>query len=233
MACHATTTATVAMTNTGSTTWTSAGGYGLAWVDGPANAFLPAAAEDFVVLPGGLDVPPGGSASFQVPLRAPLVSGTFDARFRMVAGTTTPTAFGPVVTRSVAVSCAVTTGCTFPQGVPDPEYTGHTLTNAMVANLVNTTMEQLSGCPKGSDCSIGDRYTDQTWFAAVTASLRAQGLCAGQHEVGHTDEIAVSYTSCGGLWYGYHVFNYGGSKVVWNNGAQRGSWSIQPQHCPP
>jgi hypothetical protein len=104
--------------------------------------------------------------------------------------------------------------------------------NATVAALVNSTMETLSGCPRGSDCYIGDRYTDQTWFAAVTAELRNRGLCAGQHEVGHTDEIAVSMTGCGGLWFGYHVFNYGGLKVVWNNGAQRGSWSITPSHCP-
>jgi hypothetical protein len=39
-------------------------------------------------------------------------------------------------------------------------------------------------------------------------------------------------TGCGGLWFGYHVFNYGGLKVVWNNGAQRGSWSINQAHCP-
>jgi len=101
-----------------------------------------------------------------------------------------------------------------------------------VANAVNAVMETLSGCPRGSDCYIGDRYTDQTWFAAVTASLRAQGYCAGQHEVGATDEIAVSSSGCTGLWFGYHVFNYGGLKVVWNNGAQRGSWSIEPQYCP-
>jgi hypothetical protein len=116
--------------------------------------------------------------------------------------------------------------------VPEPAFTGHTNTDQTVANAVNLVMEALSGCPRGSDCFIGDRYNDQTWFAAVTAELRTRGFCAGQHEVGHTDEIAVSSTGCTGLWYGYHVFNYGGAKVVWNNGAQRGSWSIAPAYCP-
>jgi hypothetical protein len=67
----------------------------------------------------------------------------------------------------------------------------------------------------------------------VTAELRARGLWAGQHEAGYTDEIAVSLGGCTSLWYGYHIYFYGGLKVVWNNGAQRGSWSIAPQWCPP
>ena len=57
-------------------------------------------------------------------------------------------------------------------------------------------------------------------------------MCAGQHELNSTDEIAVSLAGCGGLWFGYHIFNYGGLKVVWSNGAQRGSWSITPSLCP-
>ena len=62
--------------------------------------------------------------------------------------------------------------------------------------------------------------------------LRAQGLSAGQHEVGQTDEIAVSNTGCTGEWYGYHICNYGGPKVVWNPGARRGWWAIDPGYCP-
>ena len=94
-------------------------------------------------------------------------------------------------------------------------------------------MQRTSGCSRGSDCYIGDRYPDpQLWFAAVTDRLRAGGLCAGQHEVGSTDEIAVSNTGCPGLWYGYHIYHYGALKVVWNPGAQRGSWSIPATDCP-
>lgn len=122
--------------------------------------------------------------------------------------------------------------CSFPQGVPEASFTAWNLTNGSVASEVNSVMAMLSGCSVGSDCPIGDRFTDQQWFLAVAAELRARGYCAGQHELGYTDEIAVSATGCTGLWYGYHVYNYGGSKVVWNGGAQRGAWSIEPQLCP-
>jgi hypothetical protein len=57
----------------------------------------------------------------------------------------------------------------------------------------------------------------------VTAELRAQGFCAGQHAVGATDEIAVANMGCTGKWYGYHVCFFGGPKVVWMPGAKRGS----------
>jgi hypothetical protein len=72
----------------------------------------------------------------------------------------------------------------------------------------------------------------QSWFAAVTAALRAQGFDAGQHQEGGTDEIAVSSTGCSGKWYGYHVCYYGGPTVVWNPGARRGWWKIDPSYCP-
>jgi len=39
-------------------------------------------------------------------------------------------------------------------------------------------------------------------------------------------------TGCGGKWYGYHICNYGGPKVVWNPGARRGWWAINPAYCP-
>jgi hypothetical protein len=231
MNCRNTLAASVTLQNTGSTTWTTAGHYTLAYVGGPANAFIPIAAEGRIDLPGGLDVAPGGSATFQVSMKAPLLGGSFTARFQMMAGTAT--SFGPVISRAVQVACTIQPGSTFPQGVVEADFTGHSETNSVVADLVNTVMEQLSGCSRGSDCYIGDRYTDQQWFAAVTAELRARGLWAGQHEVGHTDEIAVSLGGCTSLWFGYHIYFYGGLKVVWNNGAQRGSWSIAPQWCPP
>lgn len=98
-------------------------------------------------------------------------------------------------------------------------------------------MVKLSGCNVLSDCDLSAfagadvGQTCQNWFAAVTAELRAQGFCAGQHEVGYTDEIAVSNTCCEGHWYGYHICNYGGPKVVWNPGARRGWWAIKPSYC--
>lgn len=133
--------------------------------------------------------------------------------------------------------------CSFPQGVPDPDYVcwagEYQDTNPAVDAAVNAVMVDLSGCSAGSDCTItgfpGDTVNEicQSWFAAVTDRLRQQGYCAGQHVTGHTDEIAVSDTGCTGKWYGYHVCNYGGGKVVWNPGARRGWWMIDPSHCPP
>jgi hypothetical protein len=58
-------------------------------------------------------------------------------------------------------------------------------------------MASLTGCGVSSDCPItgfpGTNADEscRSWFAAVTAQLRAQGHCAGQHAVGSTDEIAV------------------------------------------
>jgi hypothetical protein len=106
-----------------------------------------------------------------------------------------------------------------------------------VDKAVNEVMVALSGCGVGSDCPItGFPGTNagevcQSWFAAVTKALRDKGYCAGQHEVGYTDEIAVSNTGCGGKWYGYHICFYGGPKVVWNPGARRGWWMIKPSYC--
>ncbi len=133
--------------------------------------------------------------------------------------------------------------CAFPQGVPESDYpcsaTSYQDTDPTVDADVNAVMASLSGCSPGSDCTItvvpGTNFDEicQNWFAAVTQALREQGYCAGQHEVGHTDEIAVSNTGCTGKWYGYHICNYGGGKVVWNPGARRGWWMILPSHCPP
>ncbi|MBK8996188.1 MAG: hypothetical protein IPM35_10650 [Myxococcales bacterium] len=131
--------------------------------------------------------------------------------------------------------------CEFPQGVPDPDFTcaatSYTDTDPSVDAAVNSVMASLTGCGVMSDCPItGYPGTNaheicQAWFAAVTKELRAKGYCAGQHAVGDTDEIAVSNTGCAGKWYGYHICNYGGPKVVWNPGARRGWWLIKPSYC--
>ena len=133
--------------------------------------------------------------------------------------------------------------CAFPQGVPDPDFFcwagAYQDTDPAVDAAVNAVMVELSGCNAGSDCTItgfpGTTVEEicQSWFAAVTDRLREQGFCAGQHIVGHTDEIAVSDTGCTGKWFGYHICNYGGGKVVWNPGARRGWWMIEPSYCPP
>ena len=130
----------------------------------------------------------------------------------------------------------------FPQGVPDPGFiasaASYSDTDPTVDSAVNAAMAKLTGCNVGSTCSL-NTYAGanadqkcQAWFAAVNAELRAQGYCAGQHELGQTDEIAVGNTGCAGKWYGYHVCNYGGPLVVWNPGARRGWWKISPAYCP-
>lgn len=149
-------------------------------------------------------------------------------------------------TGGVDAGCPLGTGgsggpCEFPQGVPDPDFicnaASYQDTDPSVDAAVNSAMAKLTGCGVMSDCDLssfagataGDKC--QSFFAAVTQELRAQGYCAGQHAVGSTDEIAVSKTGCAGKWYGYHVCFYGGPKVVWNPGARRGWWVIKPSHC--
>jgi hypothetical protein len=133
------------------------------------------------------------------------------------------------------------TSLDFPPGVPEEGFIASaasaTDTDPTVDAAVNAVMAALTGCNVGSDCPLvgfagAEAHAQcQSWFSAVTAELRAQGFHAGQHEVGHTDEIAVSNTGCTGRWYGYHVCNYGGPKAVWNPGARRGWWQIDPVYC--
>lgn len=220
----------VQLRNSGTTTWTTATGYRLGFVGGSGAPLLPTGTAAQLVLPQS--VAPGQTVTVMASVAAPAVPASYDARFQMQKNSS---AFGSIGSRPVSVTpgCAAMTGCSFPQGVPDSDFTGHATTSTSVGNTVNQVMSQLSGCPIGSDCQLTGFADAQAWFAAVTAALRSRGLCAGQHEVGSTDEIAVSDTGCTGLWYGFHAFNYGGSKVVWAPGANRGSWSITPQHCPP
>ncbi|MCC6644502.1 MAG: hypothetical protein IT374_02895 [Polyangiaceae bacterium] len=159
------------------------------------------------------------------------------------AGQAGAAANGSVGGAGGAASGPKCSGDPFPQGVPDPDgfiasAASYDDTDPAVDAAVNAAMSKLTGCSPGSDCPItgfpGGSVEDicQAWFGAVTAELRAQGFCAGQHVVGSTDEIAVANTSCDGEWYGYHVCFYGGPKVVWNPGARRGWWKIASQYCP-
>jgi len=92
------------------------------------------------------------------------------------------------------------------------------------ANL-NVAMASVTGCEINSDCPL-DVDVD-TFFARVTQKLREDGLCAGVARPGE-DQIIVGLTRCG--WYeAYHVYNFGGRKVVWAAGAYRDDW--RPQSC--
>lgn len=156
-------------------------------------------------------------------------------------GSSTGGSGGSAVGGGTGGSPGVSTGASFPQGVPESGFiaaaTSYGDTDPSVDAAVNAVMVLLTGCGVGSSCSLSasaGATTDekcQSWFAAVTAALRAQGFDAGQHQEGGTDEIAVSSTGCTGKWYGYHVCSYGGPTVVWN-GARRGWWRIDPSYCP-
>jgi hypothetical protein len=145
----------------------------------------------------------------------------------------------------------------FPQGVPEEDYTRHTSKPKLDAQ-VNAVLAQLSGCTVGQpSCQHG--RDPWAFLPEVTGELRKQGLWAGQHVEGKTDEIAVA-TSCEGEWDGDHVTTFGDPAfVVWVNippvpcagsqdggepcigercgcpavgpGAYRGGWSITPNHC--
>ena len=120
--------------------------------------------------------------------------------------------------------------CIFPQGVHPADFTKGATTHVL-GDQVNDAMTRITGCLPGSRCVTGMEADE--FFAAVTAELRATGLCAGRHNdtpPAASDEIAVG-TSCTGWWEGYHVYNYGGSTVVWSPGAARPSWKIDPRYC--
>ena len=127
--------------------------------------------------------------------------------------------------------CEPPTGeCIFPQGVPEGDFTGGE-TSTLLGTQVNAAMERVTGCPKGTNCSTGMGADE--FFDAVNSELRSTGLCAGRHKdspPGASDEIAVA-TECTGWWEGYHVYNYGGGKVVWSPGAGRPRWKIDPKWC--
>jgi hypothetical protein len=85
---------------------------------------------------------------------------------------------------------------------------------------INRALKATTGCDVRSDCRV--RMSDQDFFATVAAELRKGGLCAGQHDDGATDEIAVG--SSPGEVEGYHVYNYGGGRVAWAPGSYRDTW---------
>lgn len=221
LTCSARVTASVTFKNTGTRTWTSED-------CSLSGAPLPVST-----------VAPGAEVTFEVPLQAPATAGSLDVTLQLRRS---GTPFGEALMRGIAVSCS--SGCSFPQGVPDEDFVAMASspadTDPAVDAAVNAAMKSLTGCNVGSACPLSAaQYPGanahlqcQSWFAAVNAKLREEGLCAGLHEVGFTDEIAVSNTGCKGRWYGYHVCNYGGPLVVWSPGARRGWWQIAPARCP-
>ncbi|GAB4319253.1 MAG: hypothetical protein Kow0059_13120 [Candidatus Sumerlaeia bacterium] len=75
-----TATAFITMRNTGSTTWSAAGGYGLQPVDGAADPF--ASGQKFGIT-GGREIAPGQSFTFNATLEAPTTPGRYTTRWTM------------------------------------------------------------------------------------------------------------------------------------------------------
>lgn len=119
-------------------------------------------------------------------------------------------------------------GCSFPQGLPEGEYTGAEASSTKAA-LVNAVMAEITGCNVGSRCLHGK--SPQEWMQLVVAAIRERGTCAGQHIDGQTDEIAVKVdNAC--RWEGYHITTHGANPtVVWAPGAVRPSWIIPSRYC--
>ena len=121
-------------------------------------------------------------------------------------------------------------GCSFPQGVPNSDFTmGPVLTQ--YAATVNTAMKEITGCDIGTDCPTG--MAPDEWMHKVIDAVKLTGLCAGRHvdtTPGGTDEIAVA-AKCTDPWEGYKIYNYGGGKVIWSPNANRPSWTVTPGHC--
>lgn len=105
---------------------------------------------------------------------------------------------------------------------------------------INAALAAVTGCAPGSRCVVRER--PQEFQRRVIERLRADGLCAGQHEPGITDEIAVA-TSTTAPREGWHIYAgawddpAGTGTVVWSPGAARPAYAAPagppPQGPPP
>ncbi len=95
---------------------------------------------------------------------------------------------------------ATPAGCAI-DGLPGPALPDH---QGQFGAEVNAAMHELRpDCDVGGTCLLVE--DQQTWLAKVAAKLREKALCAGQHEPGVTDELAVSKSATDPR-EGWHVF---------------------------
>lgn len=123
------------------------------------------------------------------------------------------------------------TGCRFPQGVPESDFTYLGVRTPTLQDAVNAALVDATGCAVGQTCVTN--LGPSELFDRVNKFLRGNGLCAGRHEDipdGGTDEIAVA-RKCTDAWEGYHIYNYGNSGVIWAPNSYRGDWTIKAVHC--
>lgn len=108
LGCTARTLALVTVRNTGTSTWTSALGYGLE-AEGGSDPLHTEAAR--VLLPAGVSVAPGATHDFDVSLAAPGAAGRFVSDWRMARDGAPP--FGASSSHDVDVYCDTTTPAAF------------------------------------------------------------------------------------------------------------------------
>ncbi len=152
--------------------------------------------------------------------------------------TTPPPTPSPIPTPVPTPTQPPPAGCSIdgPPGAPLANYR-----NVLGAE-VNAAMAALRpDCQVGGTCLLGDEPL-QAWMRRVAVELRRRGLCAGQHEPGVTDELAVATTAAAPR-EGWHVaagndspgpVPPGGVRrtVVWAPGAARGAYAVPAAPSP-
>lgn len=110
-------------------------------------------------------------------------------------------------------------GCSI-DGEPGPPIPDH---RASLGEAVNAAIRRLRpDCEVGGTCLLFDR-TRACWQRDVIAELKKASLCAGEHDPGVTDEIAVA-TSATAAREGYKVFSGDDS----DNGNSDGQECVSP-----
>ena len=121
--------------------------------------------------------------------------------------------------------------CSFPQGVPEDQF--KQVTNPLtLASRVDSVIAEHTSCAIGSDCILGNS-DPQFYLSSIINWLIEDGLCAGQHVDGQTDELSVALNcDANTIWESYHSVNFGNTtrRVAWNPGSARPAWTV-PVSC--
>lgn len=122
--------------------------------------------------------------------------------------------------------------CFFPQGVPQEDY--KLVPNpAQFSSVVDATIrENVQVCHGETDCDWGPA-DPQVYLSVMVKALQTKGLCAGQHEDGHSDQISVANSCAAGVtWENYQPVNFGGDihKARFAKGNIMDGWQV-PVSC--
>ncbi len=155
LACGETAAALVTMRNTGSATWTKAGGYKLGGVD-DEDPFK--AGDKRIWLDETVSVGPQMVHTFEIPLTAPDTAGVYTTDWRMVHETVTW--FGDTTAHEITVSCEE---LDYPLPLPDMSDTVDALAGAHPDLLANSCQNE-GGTWEFMDLLVVElRKTDTRW----------------------------------------------------------------------